>query len=102
MKRFLTSLALATIVTASAQAAAQDMPTECLGHGDLRSYLDRAFAETRVAVAEAENGNRVELFASRRGSWTLVELKPDGQSCIQAHGKRMRVERSNVTKRPAS
>ncbi len=102
MKGFFASLAIATIAAASAQATAQEMPQECLGQDDLATYLDRAFNETRVAVAEAENGNRVELFSSRRGSWTLVELRPDGLGCIQAHGKRMRVERSNVEKRPAS
>ena len=102
MKGFFASLAIAPSAAAAAQATAPEMPQECLGHDDLAPYLDRAFSETRVAVAEAENGNRVELFASRRGSWTLVEIRPDGLDCILAHGKRMRVERSNVEKRPAS
>ncbi len=102
MKRLFATFCIATIAAASAQAVAHEMRQECLEHGDLVTYLDRAFNESRVAVAEAENGNRVEIFASRRGSWTLVEIRPDGQGCIQAHGKRMRVERSNVSKRPAS
>ncbi len=102
MKRFFAALGVAAIAATSVQATAQDMPAECLGQANMESYLDRAFSETRVAVAQLENGNRVELFASRRGSWTLVEMTPDGQGCIQAHGSRMRVERSNLPKRPAS
>ena len=54
-------------------------------------------------MARLENSNKMELYASRRGSWTLVERLPDGDRCIQAHGSQMRVERKNEndTKQPA-
>ena len=93
-----TALALAT----TPGLAMEMNPGNCLGHEKLTVYLDRAFAEARVAVARLENGNRMELFASRRGSWTLIERMPGGDSCIQAHGSQMRVERKNLTERPAS
>ena len=103
MKRFVIALTAAMVgFTAQAQSVESDIDQKCLGHNELAIYLDRAFKETRVAVAELENGNRMELFASRRGTWTLVELMPDGKGCVNAHGKRMRVEKSDVIKRPAS
>ena len=63
----------------------------CLARDTLTDYLDRAYGEGRIAQAELDNGNQVELFLSRRGSWTLVELIPDGQSCVHAYGQRMKV-----------
>ena len=103
MNRFLIALAVAMVgFTAQAQSVESDIDQKCLGHSELVIYLDRAFKETRVAVAELENGNRMELFASRRGTWTLVELMPDGKGCVNAHGKRMQVEKLNLDKRPAS
>ncbi len=95
--------AAAALALAASPAPAMEMDAgNCLGHEKLTLYLDRAFAETRVAVARLENGNEMELFASRRGSWTLIERMPGGNSCVQAHGSQMRVGRKNVTKRPAS
>jgi len=89
------------IAAPTAQATAmEDYATlNCLEHDYLTSYLDRAYGENRVASAELENGNAVELFASRAGSWTLVEVQPDGQGCVQASGERMRVEQIDLTKR---
>ncbi len=99
----LAGAAVALALTASPGLAMEtDTVGNCLKHEQLTVYLDRAFSEARVAEALFENGNRMELFASRRGSWTLLERLPDGESCIQAHGTRMRVERKNVAKPPAS
>ena len=96
MKRLVIALAFATVgFMAEAESVESGIGYKCLRHSELAIYLERAFNESRVAVAELENGNRMELFASRRGTWTLVELMPDGMSCVNAHGKSMRVEKSN-------
>ncbi|MFP6695896.1 MAG: hypothetical protein VCF08_03150 [Alphaproteobacteria bacterium] len=34
----------------------------------------------------------MELLLSRRGTWTLVELMPNGLGCVHAHGQRMKVD----------
>lgn len=77
-------------------AAAMTMPdvmdVSCLARDVLSDYLDRAYGEGRLARAELDNGNQVELFVSRKGTWTLVEMTPDGQGCVHAYGQRMKVE----------
>ncbi len=82
------------------QAGAMGMPDHmdesCLAQDRLSNYLDRAYGEGRIARAELDNGHQVELFASRRGTWTLVELTPDGQGCVHAYGQRMKVDGSGV------
>ncbi len=94
---------VALALTASPGLAMEaDRSGNCLNHEQLTVYLDRAFSEARVAEALMENGNEMQLFASRRGSWTLIERLPDGESCIHAHGSRMRFERNSVAKHPAS
>ena len=59
-----------------------------LDYGMLVTYLDRAFSEQPVSAGELDNGNQVELFTSRWGSWTLVERLPDGEIRIVASGLR--------------
>jgi|TARA_B100001971_G_scaffold173451_1_gene166354 hypothetical protein len=88
--------AFATISPAPAMAMTMIKPdfraVSCLARGTLRDYLDRAYGEGRIAQGELENGNQVELFVSRQGTWTLVEMTPDGQGCVHAYGKRMKLD----------
>jgi hypothetical protein len=77
---------------AKAMAMPDIMDVSCLAQDTLSRYLDRAYGEGRIAQAQLDNGNQVELFASRQGTWTLVELMPDGQGCVHAYGKRLKVE----------
>ncbi len=101
LKNMAAGAVAALVLVATPLAAEAPDAGKCLHHAEMAVYLDRAFSEARVAVARLENGNKMELFASRRGSWTLVERLPGGDSCIQAHGSQMQVERKNDTKRPA-
>ena len=68
------------------------MDESCLAQDTLNNYLERAYGEGRIARAELDNGHLVELFASRRGTCTLVELTPDGQGCVHAYGQRMKMD----------
>lgn len=83
---------LAAFSPALAMTVPDTMDVSCLARDTLSNYLDRAYGEGRIARAELDNGNPVELFASRRGTWTLVEMMPDGLGCVHAYGKRMKVE----------
>ncbi len=93
--------ALAAVVAVAAVGAPPAVAMDdadarsCLTYDMMANYLDRAFDEGRVAVGELENGHAVEMFASRSGTWTLVEIMPDGNGCIRASGTRMKVERLN-------
>ncbi len=88
--------ALAAALAVAAPGAAAAMPdimdVSCLEHKVLNEYLGRAYGESRIAQAQLENGHPVELFLSRRGTWTLVELMPDGQGCVHAYGQRMKLD----------
>ncbi len=83
---------IAAVDRAPAVTVPDIMDVSCLARDTLRNYLDRAYGEGRMAQAELDNGNQVELFVSRRGTWTLVEMMPDGLGCVHAFGKHMKVD----------
>ena len=74
------------------------MDVSCLARDTLNDYLERAYGEDRIAQAVLQNGHQVELFLSRRGTWTLVELMPNGLGCVHAYGQRMKVDTKLPTK----
>ncbi|MEQ9642540.1 MAG: hypothetical protein RIM84_21110 [Alphaproteobacteria bacterium] len=76
------------------EAVPIDKAAHCLPHDILVSYLDEAFEESRIATAALDEGQPVELFASRRGTWTLIEVHSDGLGCINAYGERFKLDRT--------
>src|SRR5688572_12571596 len=76
--------ALAVALAAGALPAAAD--EDCMDAAALQAYLKDAYTEGTLATADKDDGGRVRLFASRSGTWTLVELKEDGDACIIASG----------------
>lgn len=66
--------------------------SRCLPKVEMAAYLDRAWNEIPVVLAELANGNGSILYASRRGSWTLVENRADGRACVQASGTHLRMD----------
>jgi hypothetical protein len=40
-----------------------------------------------------DEGQPAELYASRRGTWTLVEIHQNGMGCIRAYGEQFHLER---------
>ena len=96
MRTITAAALLAAACLLSLPAAAQDKLDDtgrCLPHTDLVDYLARAFDENRVATAALDDGLPAELYVSRRGTWTLVEVHADGLGCIKAYGERMQFER---------
>lgn len=90
----LPAIGLLVVVTAGPAAATEDFSgPNCLAHSKLAGYLDSAFGEGRVATGQLDSGAEIELFASRDGSWTLVEKRADGFGCVTASGHNMKVER---------
>lgn len=87
------SVVACALLGLAAPAAAVDgdyLPArDCLRSEAMPDYLGRAFAEDRVASATLDNGHDVEIYASARGTWTMVELLPDGHGCIKASGERL-------------
>ncbi len=59
-------------------AAVKAQPV-CMLHDDFRVELQRNFSEAPVAIAIANNGALIELYAKRdKSSWTLVMTRPGG------------------------
>ena len=78
-----TMVAVAALLSLAGAAEADGIGFD---YDRLATYLDRAFAEQPVSAGELDNGNEVELFTSRWGSWTLVERLPGGETRIIVSG----------------
>ncbi len=79
------ALVLGLLIYTAATAKAQPV---CLPHEDLKEQLYANFSETPAAIAIANNGALVELFATRdRSSWTLAMTRPGGMSCVLVAGE---------------
>lgn len=90
------ALAAATAVSTAASSNELFKGTNCMSPEPLRAYLSEAFSEGSIATGQLDNGNRVELFVSSGGSWTLVEYRDDGHGCVHAYGHGMQVDRGAV------
>lgn len=75
------ALLLHTVTTVEAQPV-------CMPHDELRVELHKNFLEAPAAIAIANNGALIELYAKRdRSSWTLMMTRPDGTSCVLVAGE---------------
>ncbi len=80
---FAFALLLHTPVTVKAQPV-------CMPHDEFRVELHTNFSETPVAIAIANNGALIELYAKRdKSSWTLVMTRPSGLSCVLVAGEEL-------------
>jgi hypothetical protein len=77
-------LLLAAAVLFPVAAAANDGPL--CGHVDaFRKTLSDEYGETLVASADVgppSDGARMEIYASRAGSWTILLVAPSGRACL--------------------
>ena len=64
-------------------AAAQSI---CVDRGVALRQLQQRYGESPTALGLASNGNVVELFTSKTGSWTIIVTRPSGTSCVVASG----------------
>ncbi len=79
------TFAFALLMHTAATVKAQPV---CMPHDDFRVELHRNFLEDPVAIAIANNGALIELYAKRdRSSWTLVMTRPAGISCVLVAGE---------------
>ncbi len=79
------AFAFALLLHTAATVKAQPV---CMPHDDFRMELQRNFSEAPVAIAIANNGALIELYAKRdKSSWTLVMTRPGGLSCVLVAGE---------------
>jgi hypothetical protein len=71
----------------------------CASHDAIADLLGKRYAEAPEAWGFTAEGNLIEVFTSRSGSWTLVVTTPAGTSCPQAAGRSWTQARIEVGKR---
>jgi len=77
----------ATMLAAAAMVVAMPaIADDCMEPSDLQAYLEEAYAERPIAVADNETGSRVRLFTSKNGTWTLVQYNEERLACVVANG----------------
>ena len=82
MFRLVASLLVAMLLAFPAMAQ-----TACGNRGTFIEYFSGKFAETPVAMGLSSEGHVVEVLASKHGSWTIIVTRPNGLSCVVAHGE---------------
>ena len=86
-----TLISLSALIVLSSTAMAQ-APTPVAGpmcgeRGALVTLLKKQFGEEQEDISLQSDQTLVELFASERGSWSILLSAPNGTSCIVAAGK---------------
>ncbi len=59
----------------------------CGKRSDIVERLSSGFKEQRRSAGLAADGNLVEVFASKTGTWTIIFTKPGGLTCLVAVGE---------------
>jgi len=69
----------------------------CLERDAIGQSLANAHDEWPSATGLASNGELLEIYASPRGTWTLVLTGPDGTSCAVASGMGRKQDKKTET-----
>ncbi len=85
--RVFTVVAFAFVLLLHTAATVKAQPV-CMPHDDFRVELQKNFSEAPVAIAIANNGALIELYAKcDKSSWTLIMTRPGGLSCVLVAGE---------------
>jgi hypothetical protein len=85
------SMALAAAAMALAVVPAQAQ-LFCGKREDMVARLGETFREQRIGYGLGGSMMIVEVFASARGTWTMLMTDVNGQSCIVAAGEGWEIE----------
>lgn len=78
---------IAGIAYAALVAFPASAQTVCGDHKEIADRLAADHSESRVGIGLEKDGGVIEIFASRRGSWTILVTFPDGQTCVVGSGE---------------
>jgi len=90
MKTALRSLAAGLMIAslpAIVQAEPQQQQIPCDQRNKIVNVLAHQFSEQQVGSGLTPGGQVLEVFASRKGSWTILLTLPSGRSCMIATGE---------------
>ena len=69
-------------------AMAQSIPTICQPHAKIKEFLEKKNFEVLIAQGLAGSTTLFQLFANKKGQWTILILRQQmqGLACIQGAG----------------
>ncbi len=88
MRRYRTVILSTLILIAGSFAhppAAWAQPV-CGSHQSISENLKKSYTEAPVSMGLTSGGGVIEVFASPKGTWTLIITQPNGMSCLIAAG----------------
>jgi hypothetical protein len=81
-----TLTALGTALAIGLMATPSLAQSVCGKRADIVKRLNTGFEEQRRSAGLAADGNLVEVFSSKTGTWTIIFTKPGGITCLVAVG----------------
>ena len=61
---------------------------DCAPLQEVIAALASGYGEYEVARAMEDRGPMVQVYASAKGTWTMIMVTPDGRACFLASGDR--------------
>lgn len=83
MKKLFLAIILSILIIPSISLA----QTVCGKRADIVERLSKGYEEQQDSAGIAANGNLVEVFASKKGNWTIIFTRPGGVTCLMAVGE---------------
>lgn len=80
-------LALTTVVVMMSFALPTMAQNLCGERVDIIDTLKTRYHEMPISMGLAGNGGVVEIFASNKGSWTIIVTRPTGVACVVSAGE---------------
>jgi hypothetical protein len=81
---FKSGLIIVCLAAFASDAVAQ---VPCTNRADLLKVLSNKYKEGPVNLGTANGKNLVEVYASEKGTFTIIATQPNGISCIIAAGQ---------------
>ncbi len=82
--------ALAPVVAGIALSAVIAGPASaghvCNDYGDMSDALKSHYGERLVSSTAKEKDRRMEFWVSKKGTWSMVLVLPNGRACLRASG----------------
>jgi hypothetical protein len=71
--------------------------TVCAKYDDLKQAISGRYQEKISAYGLSKQKDKVEIFVSKAGTFTILATRADGLSCILAVGDNWELELKNLT-----
>ena len=86
MRGLLATLFVGLFLATAALPLGASAQTTCLDRANFVSELEAQHSKSPVSMGLANTVVMVEIFASNKGTFTIILTQPDGTSCFAAAG----------------